>query len=125
MILKGAMTRQGDDMCAHATWPAASGANAGGTAASGASADCAGTDWVFTKRNDRLQILLWKAWQAFYKQQVVAKMPGRERDLHLYHVAFGGASLLDVAEYEFVRAKPHFSSADHLWDSRPAVMVSV
>ena len=28
-------------------------------------------------------------------------MPGRERDLHLYHVVFGGASLLDVAEDEF------------------------
>ena len=87
---EGSDDEKGNDM------PAASGANAGGTAASGAS-----TDWVFTKRSGRLQILPWKAWQALYEQQVVAKMPGRERDLHLYHVVFGGASLLDVAEDEF------------------------
>ena len=87
---------EGSDDEEGASGPAASGANAGGTTASGASAD-----WVFTKRSGRLQILPWKAWQAFYKQQVVAKMPGRERDLHLYHVVFGGASLLDVAEDEF------------------------
>ena len=31
----------------------------------------------------------------------MAKMPGRERDLHLYNAALGGASLLDVAEDEF------------------------
>ena len=84
-------------MRTHASLPAASGANAGGTTAPGASTDC--TDWVFTKRSGRLQILPWKAWQAFYEQQVVAKMPGRERDLHVYHVVFGGASLLDVADY--------------------------
>ena len=93
---EGSDDEKGNDMCMQASWPAASGANAGGTTASGAS-----TDWVFTKRSGRLQILPWKAWQAFYEQQVVAKMPGRERDLHLYHVAFGGASLLDVAEDEF------------------------
>ena len=110
---EGSDDEKGNDMCMQASWPAASGANAGGTTASGASAggttasgastDCtdSGTDWVFTKRSGRLQILPWKAWQAFYEQQVVAKMPGRERDLHLYHVAFGGASLLDVAEDEF------------------------
>ena len=93
---EGSDDEKGNDMCMQASWPAASGANAGGTTASGAS-----TDWVFTKRSGRLQILPWKAWQAFYEQQVVAKMPGRERDLHVYHVAFGGASLLDVAEDEF------------------------
>ena len=88
---EGSDDEKGNDMCMRTSGPAASGANAGGTTASGAS-----TDWVFTKRSGRLQILLWKAWQAFYEQQVVAKMPGRERDLHLYHVVFGGASLLDV-----------------------------
>ena len=93
---EGSDDEKGNDMCTQASGPAASGANAGGTTASGAS-----TDWVFTKRSGRLQILPWKAWQAFYEQQVVAKMPGRERDLHLYHVVFGGASLLDVAEDEF------------------------
>ena len=93
---EGSDDEKGNDMCMQASGPAASGANAGGTMASGAI-----TDWVFTKRSGRLQILPWKAWQAFYEQQVVAKMPGRERDLHLYHVVFGGASLLDVAEDEF------------------------
>ena len=93
---EGSDDEKGNDMCMQASGPAASGANAGGTMASGAS-----TDWVFTKRSGRLQILPWKAWQASYEQQVVAKMPGRERDLHLYHVAFGGASLLDVAEDGF------------------------
>ena len=63
----------------------------------------ASTDWVFTKRSGRLQRLPWKAWQASYEQQVVAKMPGRERDLHVYHVVFGGASLLDDAEDEISR----------------------
>ena len=58
---EGSDDEKGNDMCMQASWPAASGANAGGTTASGASAggttasgasaDCAdsGTDWVFTK----------------------------------------------------------------------------
>ena len=40
-------------------------------------------DLVLTKRNGRLQVLSWTAWQALYKEQVVAKVPGRERDLRL------------------------------------------
>ena len=89
-----------NNMHAQASGLAASGAYAGGMTASGASTD-SGTDWVVTKRSGRLQILPWKTWQAFYAQKVVAKMPGRERDLHLCHVVFGGASLLDVAEDEY------------------------
>ena len=84
-----------DDMYTQTSEPAAFGANAGGMAASGASAD-----WVLTRRSGRLQILPWTAWQALYKQQIVAKMLGRERYLHLYHVVFGGSSLLDVADDE-------------------------
>ena len=95
---EGSDDEKGNDMCMQASGLAASGANAGGAMVSGAS-----TDWVFTKRSGRLQILPWKAWQASYEQQVVAKMPGRERDLHVYHVVVGGASLLDDAEDEISR----------------------
>ena len=117
---EGSDDEKGNDMCTQASGPAASGANAGGTTASGAS-----TDWVFTKRSGRLQILPWKAWQAFYEQQVVAKMPGRERDLHLYHVAFGGASLLDVAEDELSGRSLLPALRTIYGTSAPAVMVSV
>ena len=86
---------KGNDMYTETSEPAASGANAGVMAASGARAD-----WVLTRRSGRLQILPWTAWQALYKQQIVAKMPGRETDLHLYHVVFGGSSLLDIADDE-------------------------
>ena len=48
-------------------------------------------------------------------------MPGREIDLHLYHVAFGGSSLLDIEDDE----SSVISLADHLCDSGPTVMVVV
>ena len=40
---EGSDDDKGNDMCMQASWPAASGTNAGGATASGASADCAGT----------------------------------------------------------------------------------
>ena len=100
--------------------PAASGANAGGIAASGAN-----VDWVLSRRRGRLQILPWTAWQALYKQQIVAKMPGREIDLHLYHVVFGGSSLLDIEDDES-SGRILFSALRTIYATDgPAVMVVV
>jgi hypothetical protein len=86
---------KGNDMYMQTSELAASGAHAGGMAASGAN-----VAWVLTRRRGQLQILPWTAWQALYKQQIVAKMPGRAMDLHLYHVVFGGSSLLDIEDDE-------------------------
>ena len=68
----------------HADVLVASGTHAGGLAASGAPVDC-----VLTKRNGRLQVLSWEAWQTLYNEQVAAKMPARERELHLCNMVLG------------------------------------